>query len=300
MTEPVDLANTYRQIYRNRFKEDVLAGEKTPFFFHICFLGIHVIPALYLAIPHKRRPWLYQARWLVLAVTVSLQIWFIRNVSSTHFVFAYGSGMLPAWGIIWNLTLLVWTRPQWDAKRVERVRNPRFRKTLDRKEEVSVPVTSEETHGLATGTTPVEKSSSGVSSGAQGNGHVNGGPPTSLRESNGHAANGKRTEGLRSRTANLEDSSLKVSTEEEEGFKQLSRNTTVGVAGKAESDMEEDPAGHRIEHGDAQEYIYEWQEFPEKAPFMTRLDWAFDIATTLRLTGKCFSLLWLLKSADRL
>ena len=35
---------------------------------------------------------------------------------------AFGSGLISVWGIVWSMTWLVWTRPQFDAMRVERRR----------------------------------------------------------------------------------------------------------------------------------------------------------------------------------
>lgn len=42
--------------------------------------------------------------------------------TSPNFAIGYAVGLMQAWGIIWNLTLLVFMRPQFDAERVERRR----------------------------------------------------------------------------------------------------------------------------------------------------------------------------------
>ncbi|KAI1486231.1 membrane bound O-acyl transferase family-domain-containing protein [Biscogniauxia mediterranea] len=114
----VPLRTIYRQLYREKFWADVEAGVTKPFVLPLYIAGILIIPALYLSIPHKDRPWLYRARWPLLAVLTAFHTYVIRNVSSMNFAAAYGAGLIASWGIIWNFALLVWTRPQWDAKRV--------------------------------------------------------------------------------------------------------------------------------------------------------------------------------------
>ncbi|KAI5927819.1 membrane bound O-acyl transferase family-domain-containing protein [Camillea tinctor] len=114
----VPLRTIYRQIYREKFWADVEAGVTKLFVVPLCFIGILILPALYLAIPHKDRPWLYRARWPLLAFLTAFHAHMIRSVSSMNFASAYGAGLIAAWGTIWNFALLVWTRPQWDAKRM--------------------------------------------------------------------------------------------------------------------------------------------------------------------------------------
>ena len=63
-----DLASGYRQAYRAQFRAELAAGTRGPFLVPLYFVFTHVLPALYLALPHRRRPRLYRARWLVLAL----------------------------------------------------------------------------------------------------------------------------------------------------------------------------------------------------------------------------------------
>lgn len=225
-----DLADQYRRIYRAQFRDDVAAGRKIPFLFHLCFWSFLVIPVLYLAVPHRRRPWLYRARWLVLALCAGINLWMVRNVASANFAFAYGTGLVAAWGTIWNLTVLVWTRPQWDARRVERYPNPEYMGEDD--------------------------------AGGEGDQAVSAVPVTNGHASNGHASNGDTSNGH----AEIRQRKTQAAGDE---------RTLNGHAGAGASEKPEK----------RQPYIYKWQEFPEDAPFLTRLDWAFDIATTMRLTG---------------
>ncbi|KAI0600249.1 membrane bound O-acyl transferase family-domain-containing protein [Biscogniauxia sp. FL1348] len=139
----VPLRTIYRQLYREKFWADVDAGVTKPFVLPLYIAGIFIIPALYLAIPHRDRPWLYRARWPLLALLTAFHAYMVRNVSSMNFASAYGVGLIAAWGTIWNLALLVWTRPQWDAKRVH-IR----RKT--RKDAAGKPPNGDITHDSAT------------------------------------------------------------------------------------------------------------------------------------------------------
>ncbi|KAK6079087.1 hypothetical protein SCUP515_04120 [Seiridium cupressi] len=255
MTTPgllhVDLADQYRRIYRAQYREDVAAGNKIPFLFHLCFWGIFIIPILYLSIPHKRRPWLYHARWLVLALCTSINVWMVRSIVSANFAFAYGTGICAAWGTIWNLTLFVWTRPQWDAKRVQRYPNPRFGHAGEPGDNISVqnysaPVATQNGKGGST------------------NGHVE------VRQ-----RKGQRSGDVDSRTGATKDEA-----QEKEMLVYVEK-----ALERAGCEKSGDFAANLRELNRRQPFIYEWQEFPEDASFLTRLDWAFDIATTMRLTG---------------
>ena len=62
----------------------------TPFIVPFHFLTLWIVPTLYLAIPHRDRPWLYRARWLVLAFIVIFNFKMITGVSSPNFASAYG------------------------------------------------------------------------------------------------------------------------------------------------------------------------------------------------------------------
>jgi hypothetical protein len=115
------LADKIRLLHREQYRMAELDGSKRPFLVPLAFVGYYMIPTLYLAIPHKNRPWLYRARWVVLAFTTYLNLELILGTSSVNVITSYAAGLIGAWAIIWNFTLLVWTRPQWDAKRIRKV-----------------------------------------------------------------------------------------------------------------------------------------------------------------------------------
>jgi len=109
----------YRELYRNRFKADVVAGAARPLILPFDLLGSFIVPVLYLCVPHTRRPWLYRMRFVVMALILYLNLAMMRNTSSANMAVAYGVGLMGAWGIIWGMKLLIWTRPQFEAARVE-------------------------------------------------------------------------------------------------------------------------------------------------------------------------------------
>ncbi|KAI2629862.1 hypothetical protein GGR54DRAFT_628291 [Hypoxylon sp. NC1633] len=261
-----DIATVYREIYRAEFREDVLASNKKPFLLPLHFLGLWVLPTLYLAIPHKNRPWLYHARWLVLAFVVVFNFDIILNVSSHNFVSAYGAGLIAAWGIIWNFTLLVWTKPQWDAKRVD-----------IRKKDQSV---KPEKHGdgeldASSLSTSIENNQTARITGSntsEGSGNL---PRKGNREELDYAeTSGTEPNGPPTMNGSSSSQDLKERRARVDAAKPQDENGTIAIT---ETDLEKLAANQEIE--------YYWQEYPADASFWTRLDWAFDIVSTFRMTG---------------
>ncbi|KAI1134529.1 membrane bound O-acyl transferase family-domain-containing protein [Hypoxylon sp. FL0543] len=282
-----DIAVTYRDIYHAKFWSEVQAGHKKPFLIPLHLLGVWFLPTLYLAIPHKNRPWLYQARWLVLAVVVAFNFNMILHVSSHNFGTAYGAGLVGAWAIVWNFTLLVWTKPQWEAKRV------------DIRRKIPEDVRS---NGHSFAASPTSQNGYATKTTAEQDSHPNGAlhRSTSIRESfeeepdfahatgvepNGHANhNGHPPNGLKDRLAHTKTAnpSIELADMSEESTKilfeavpslRLSNRKGVELAAELE------------QLAAKQEFEYYWQEYPADASFWTRLDWAFDIASTFRMTG---------------
>ncbi|KJZ73515.1 hypothetical protein HIM_07071 [Hirsutella minnesotensis 3608] len=119
-----------RSEHRARFHQAVRDGDALPLLIPYSLLGVFVLPVLWLAIPHTRRPWWYQTRWLVAVAGVAFNLHIISTCSSGNLPFSYASGLMAAWGIIWSLNLLIWTRPQFDAARVVKVTRPAQRSVL--------------------------------------------------------------------------------------------------------------------------------------------------------------------------
>ncbi|KAG9236251.1 membrane bound O-acyl transferase family-domain-containing protein [Amylocarpus encephaloides] len=105
--------------HREYFLDLVEDGSIRPLIFHYHFSGCLLLIA-YLLIPHTTRPWVYRARWLVLAWNCWWgwkTLWETSSVSSAvNFIV----GLTAAWNWVYSWTWLVFYRPQWDARRVKR------------------------------------------------------------------------------------------------------------------------------------------------------------------------------------
>ncbi|AEO53531.1 hypothetical protein MYCTH_2294996 [Thermothelomyces thermophilus ATCC 42464] len=118
--QPFNLGVYYQKQYRAAFRAALEAGEVRPLVIPWSFVGSFFLPLLYLSIPHVNRPWLYHMRWLVAAAVIYLNVRLLQTTSAINEAVAYATGLLAAWGTINALRLLIFTRPQWDAARVER------------------------------------------------------------------------------------------------------------------------------------------------------------------------------------
>ncbi|KAL6403168.1 hypothetical protein AUP68_12504 [Ilyonectria robusta] len=112
-----DLGDIARLSYRDAFVRAVAEQRTRPLILPYALLGSFVLTPLWLAVPHTKRPWLYRTRWLVAGLVVGLNLDLICSVSSYNVACAYGAGLMGSWGILSNLHLLVWSRPQFDAAR---------------------------------------------------------------------------------------------------------------------------------------------------------------------------------------
>jgi hypothetical protein len=122
-----NLALYQRETLKALFRAEVAAGTARPLVIPLDLVGTALLPILYLCIPHTKRPWLYRMRFVVIAVMVWLNYHMICGASSTSMLSAYASGLAGAWGTLWGVTVLIWTRPQFEAERVEtRLRSRRM------------------------------------------------------------------------------------------------------------------------------------------------------------------------------
>ncbi|KAF4455058.1 hypothetical protein F53441_2497 [Fusarium austroafricanum] len=116
-----NLGNLARAEYKALFDTAVAKGTREPLVLPFCLFGPFLLPIVYLAIPHRNRPWLYHARWLVVVSVIAFDLFMIRNMSSSNVAPAYASGLMGGWGILATLNLLVWTNPQADYARIIKV-----------------------------------------------------------------------------------------------------------------------------------------------------------------------------------
>lgn len=112
--------------YRASLLERVAQGTSRPLVLPYCLLGTFILPALWLSIPQDRtrRPWLYETRWIVVILVLSLNCNQVLHASSTNVASSYAAGMMATWGSMLCLNLLVWTRPQESAARAVKVNEP--------------------------------------------------------------------------------------------------------------------------------------------------------------------------------
>ncbi|KAK3694998.1 membrane bound O-acyl transferase family-domain-containing protein [Podospora appendiculata] len=109
----------YLDHYRRKFAARVAAGEARPLVIPYSLAGPLILPVLYLAIPHTKRPWLYRARFVVAAAMLALNAWTAATTSSTNMAVAYGVGLMAVFGSFWGLAVVVFMRVQFESARVE-------------------------------------------------------------------------------------------------------------------------------------------------------------------------------------
>ncbi|KAH7376031.1 hypothetical protein B0T11DRAFT_271447 [Plectosphaerella cucumerina] len=125
------LAATLLETYRDMFKAALAEGTRRNFILPYDFIPSFFLPILYMAIPHTKRPWLYQARWLLLAFIVGFNVQTMARASSTNLAMSYAAGMYAFWSIMHNFALLVWMRPQFEAERVQRRKRQALTSTVN-------------------------------------------------------------------------------------------------------------------------------------------------------------------------
>jgi hypothetical protein len=105
--------------YRTVFNDRVAKGTLRPFVLPYHLYGM-ILLVIYLLIPHTNNRVIYEARWVVLAMICAWQWKTVTDATSMSMATGFATGLISAWGVIWAWTWLVWMRPQWDAKRVQR------------------------------------------------------------------------------------------------------------------------------------------------------------------------------------
>lgn len=116
---PANLGDHVRAVYRAHFAHELALGTVKPLVVPYGVLVTFGLPILYYSIPHRNRPWLFAARYLLMLYILLYNVRETFVTTSPNFALGYAVGLMQAWGIIWNMTLLVFMRPQFDAERVE-------------------------------------------------------------------------------------------------------------------------------------------------------------------------------------
>ncbi|KAG8165413.1 hypothetical protein KVR01_005688 [Diaporthe batatas] len=232
---PANLGEYARVLYRRHFAHEFALGTVKPLIIPQSVLVTFGLPILYFTIPHRNRPWLFRARYLLMLFIVLYNARESFVTTSPNFAMGYAVGLMQAWGIIWNMTLLVFMKPQFDAERVEKRRaRPSANGHAARVNGSSNG--DARASGADDNVRPVQNSSNGhVVTGVNGNSKA---PPAQTQES-------------------------------------LHAGHTI-----ADHVPDEDVARSLAEG-----YEYYWQSYPEQDPWLTRLDWSFDLVTSFRGTG---------------
>ncbi|KAK7740657.1 hypothetical protein SLS62_011032 [Diatrype stigma] len=177
--------------------------------------------------------------------------------------------LIAAWGTIWNFTLLVWTKPQWDAKRVDMRRKQRgngtpYRNGAFNSREIT---RRDEPQGDSDAGLETHSRTSRGSFAQRGRITAHDG------QQNGHTSAQRREQKVNGVLSGLREGNL--------ASKQLSNTSDTSV----EMQPGEVPAFAADTYTE-QEFEYYWQSYPEDGPFLARLDWAFDIVSTFRMTAE--------------
>lgn len=120
-TSAAPLQRDVRRVYQHIFKSRLAAGTVRPVVAPYHYYGI-VLLFVYLCIPHTKSPLVYAARWPVLAAIVHFQWKELCETSSGSTDIAYYAGVASAWLMVLSATWLVWCRPQFEARRLNRRR----------------------------------------------------------------------------------------------------------------------------------------------------------------------------------
>ena len=182
--------------------------------------------------------------------------------------------MMAAWGTIWSFTLLVWTKPQWDARRVDirrkQTNNCDGPKTLHDSSNTSrLPISpngSDKTNGE-------RPPSLGGRSSARTEDNIEGDPSKHVGQHNP-----QHIDVIKKVRDETSSSTLRERTQRP---KPPSIDPTTNAKGQTGTQLTNGAVA-----GPEQELEYYWQDFPDDGSFLTRISWAFDIVSTFRMTGK--------------
>jgi hypothetical protein len=118
-TAPPPNYYSVRAAYIKYFNDRVREGTVRPLIPHYHLAGMLLLLG-YLCIPHTTRPWLYKARWGVLAWITWWSWKTAWETSSQSAGVSLVTSLVSAWGWVMSCLWLVLRRPQFDAKRVQR------------------------------------------------------------------------------------------------------------------------------------------------------------------------------------
>lgn len=128
-----DVEAKYEEVFAARVADGVVRPFVVPYFFY----GLALL-FIYLCIPHTKSPALYAARWPVAIAVISFQLKVLLETSSGNVGVAAlaggGSGMI----VMLALTWLIWCKPQFNAKRVQKRKKQKVTKKAGSETDKSV------------------------------------------------------------------------------------------------------------------------------------------------------------------
>lgn len=119
MPSPIPSQHQMLEIMKPAYYAVLKSGRLRPPTYPWQFVSYFLL-AGFLMIDHRHRNWLYHCRWLVWFTIIYIEYGNLMHSSSIEPAIAYMTGMQAVWGVLWSAVWLVWTRPQFTAKRVER------------------------------------------------------------------------------------------------------------------------------------------------------------------------------------
>ncbi|POS86963.1 hypothetical protein EPUL_002406, partial [Erysiphe pulchra] len=120
LTGTAPTCNEIYSFYSEVLEQKLSDGTLLPVIFPYHFLGFLLLTA-YLCVPHKNSPKIYALRWPLLAFINWFEFRMIWKTSSVGPGMGNFAGSLSAYTILASWTWLVFKKPQWEAKRIQRV-----------------------------------------------------------------------------------------------------------------------------------------------------------------------------------
>ena len=110
--------------YLQEYSASLAAGTYAPLLLPQAVVGYFILFA-YLLVPRNLSTVQPTYRFTLFSVIASISIWNIYNTRALEGTSGNLNGVLSAWCILWSATFVLWTDPQHDFRRLERIPNDR-------------------------------------------------------------------------------------------------------------------------------------------------------------------------------
>ena len=227
----------------------------------------------FLMIDHRKRYWLYQCRWLVWLTICYIEWGNLMSSSSIEPATGYMTGMLAVWAVVWSAVWLVWTRPQFTARRVERRRKVRGEREGGEKPRLDAK--GRRKSFMASGWELENGKSSGNMMHSLGNGETT--APVSEAETG--------TDTPRAQTPRNGQKNGATQTLNGHEFSQQLADIRSDLREKRDVEIAKSNAKKAAAED---EWEYFWQAYPET--FFARIGWVTDLILSFRGQGWNFSI----------